>query len=154
MYTERIPDGVQPLLNCFIKDLPAGELERILQELVLSLVSVHDVGKRPEAVYHAFVLGLLAGLRDVYDIRSNAESGYGRGDIIMIPKNVSYPLGFVIEFKAAEEGADTERVFREAFAQIERQDYAAVLRHAGVRPVNTRQMAIVFCGKRLYVRQL
>jgi len=153
MYTERIPDGVQPLLNCFVKDLPAEELERILQELVLSLVSIHDVGKRPEAVYHAFVLGLLAGLRDVYDIRSNAESGYGRGDIIMIPKKDAYPLGFVIEFKAAAEGADTERVFREAFSQIERQDYSAVLRHAGVRSENTRQMAVVFCGKRLHVRQ-
>jgi hypothetical protein len=53
----------------------------------------------PEAVFHAFVLGLLANLRSVYDIRSQAESGLGRADIIMITKTSRYPAGYLIEFK-------------------------------------------------------
>lgn len=153
IYTERIPDGVQPLLNCFINDRPAEDFERALQDLVVSLVSSHDAARRPEAVYHAFVLGLLAGLRGVYDIRSNAESGYGRGDIVMCPKTARYPLGYVIEFKAVGEGADIERVFAGAFAQIAEQDYASALRSAGVCDEQIRRLAMVFAGKRLHVRR-
>lgn len=153
IFTERIPDGVQPFLDCFVEDRPAEDIERVLQELVALLVSMHDTARRPEAVYHAFVLGLLAGLRGVYDIRSNAESGYGRGDIVMCPKTDRYPLGYVIEFKAVSDFTRPARAIEEAFAQIEVKDYATVLRANGVREDRIRKLVVVFAGKRLHIRR-
>ncbi len=153
IYTEFNADGVRPLLDCFIEDRPAADFERVLQELALSLVSHHDVARQAEAVFHAFVLGLLAGLRSVYEIRSNAESGYGRADIVMRPKTDRYPLAYVIEFKSVAESADAESALAAALAQIETRDYAAPLRAAGVRDEHLRKLAVVLAGKRIHVRR-
>jgi len=87
---------------------PITRLEEILQNLTLSLVSYHDLARLPEAVFHAFIFGLLANLRSVYDIRSNKESGYGRADIIMIPKGTRYPVAYVFEFKSIPKEEDNE----------------------------------------------
>ena len=152
-YFDPISDGVQPLLTCFTEDRPAEDLECALQDLVLSLVSHHDVARRPEAVFHAFVLGLLANLRSAYEIRSNVESGYGRADIIMRPKTDRYPLAFVIEFKSVEESADAEAALSEGLQQIEERHYPAQLRSAGVAEENIRRFAIVLCGKKIQVQR-
>mgnify|MGYP006279869453 CR=1 FL=1 len=153
IYADALPDGVKSLLNCFTKDRAAEDFEHVLQELVLSLVSHHDVARRPEAVFHAFVLGLLANLRRVYEIQSNAECGYGRADIIMRPKTERYPLGYVIEFKSVDEGADLETALDDALRQIDARDYPARLRSAGVAPENIRRLAVVLCGEKLRVRR-
>ena len=146
-------DGIKPLVRCFTEDRPARELEDVLQELVLSLVSHHDVARRPEAVFHAFVLGLLANLRDVYHVQSNVESGYGRADIIMRPKTDRYPLGFIIEFKSIEDSADVEAALTEGLDQIDDRDYPGRLRAAGVAEENIRKLSVVLCGKTLRVRR-
>ena len=151
VYGRAISDGIKPLMDCFIDDLPAGQLQNVLQELVLSLVSYHDTARQPEAVFHAFVLGLLANLREVYDVQSNAESGYGRADILMRPTTDRYPLGFVIEFKSIEEDADADAALEEAMNQIDERGYAAKLRDAGVAEEDIRKYAVVLCGKDLRV---
>ncbi len=151
IYTEFNVDGVRPLLDCFVEDRPAADFERVLQEL--ALVSQHDVARRAEAVFHAFVLGLLANLRSVYEIRSNAESGYGRADIVMRPKTDRYPLAYVIEFKSMAESADAESALAAALEQIDSCDYLAPLRAAGVRDEHLRKLAIVLAGKRIHVRR-
>lgn len=47
----------------------------------------HPSGKsQPERFYHGFVLGLLVELRDCYEVKSNRESGYGRYDVMLIPR--------------------------------------------------------------------
>ena len=47
----------------------------------------HPSGKsQPERFYHGFVLGLLVELRDRYEVKSNRESGYGRYDVMLIPR--------------------------------------------------------------------
>lgn len=153
IYTEFTADGIRALLDCFVEDRPAAEFERVLQELTLSLVSHHDTARQGEAVFHAFVLGLLAGLRSVYDIQSNAESGYGRADIVMRPKTARYPLAYVIEFKSVAGSADAESALAAALGQIGRRDYPARLRAAGVRDEHLRRLAVVLAGKRVHVRR-
>ena len=134
-------------LNAFLKPDPPDRLEPSLSNLVLALLSHHDPAHFPEAVYHAFVLGLLANLRSIYDIRSEAETGYGRADILMIPKTPDYPLGYVIEFKALDAEADIDAAVAAAFEQIEAKAYAARLLEAGVASENIRKLAIVVRGK-------
>ena len=128
------------------------QFERLLGKLITGIFSYHDAARFPEAAYHAFVLGLLANLRAVYEVRSNAESGYGRADIILRPRTDEYPLGYVIEFKSVGAGAAPEEELEGAFQQIDERDYTAQLREAGVTEQNIRRMAVVVAGQRLAVR--
>jgi hypothetical protein len=138
-------------LDCFLYPERLPDLEAVLQELVLDLVSHHDTGRYPEAVYHAFVLGLLANLRGLYEIRSEPESGYGRADILMIPRTGEFPTGYVIEFKSLKPGEDLEAAVAAALAQIETKAYGARLREAGTAPENIRALAVVVRGKEVRV---
>ena len=53
--------------------------EGLFKDFVINNLSYFDVlGKEPERVYHAFVLGMLVSLLDTYKVKSNKESGYGR----------------------------------------------------------------------------
>ncbi len=69
--------------------------------------SYFDVGREdagnqePERFYHGFVLGLIADQTDIYEIRSNRESGFGRYDVMMVPKErekTKIPA-IILEFK-------------------------------------------------------
>jgi hypothetical protein len=91
------------IFNDFLKNLLHGNMdafERHLEKIMLQTVSVHDLGsKLPEKFYHGFMLGLISGIdQKHYQISSNRESGYGRFDIIIIPKD-SKKLGIIIEVK-------------------------------------------------------
>ncbi len=89
-------DGSDGSYNAFQRALLSGDVRRMneyLQEVALSTVSVFDSGrgpsgKAPERFWHGLVLGLSIDLRDRYVIRSNRESGYGRYDVMMIPKMI------------------------------------------------------------------
>ncbi|HOW04685.1 PD-(D/E)XK nuclease domain-containing protein, partial [Methanospirillum hungatei] len=124
-----------------------------LQNLTVSLVSFYDLARLPEAVFHAFVLGLLANLRSIYDIRSNAESGLGRADILMIPKTAGYPIGYVIEFKSIYPDDDMEKSAQEALTQIRERKYDASVLSGGTEPDNIRYLAIVLQGKNVMVKE-
>ena len=41
----------------------------------------------PERFYHGFVLGLMADQADICETRSNRESGFGRYDVMLIPRD-------------------------------------------------------------------
>ena len=125
-----------------------GEL---LQEMVLALLSYHDTaGKEPERVYHAFVLGLLTNLNDRYLIRSNLESGYGRYDVLMIPRNPGVP-GFVFEFKKFNPKKDknAEDAMQNALQQILDRQYATELREHQVKEI--WGIGVVISGKQVWV---
>ena len=63
------------------------------------MFSYMDVGENTaENFYHAFVLGMLVGLKDTYYVNSNRESGYGRYDIMLEPKDKTQNA-FIMEFK-------------------------------------------------------
>jgi len=142
-----VQDWLQSLLHC---DWP--RFEALLQELVDNLFSCHDTGKFPEAVFHAFTLGLLANLRGIYEIHSNPETGYGRADILLRPRSECFPLGFVIEFKSLPAERNLEQAVSDALAQIEVKQYARRLLEAGVPAEQIRQLAVVVSGRRVKVR--
>lgn len=145
--------GIAGFLSVFLENKTAEILEHTLQNLTVSLVSIYDLAKLPEAVFHAFVLGLLANLRSVYDIRSQAESGLGRADIIMIPKTSRYPAGYVIEFKSIKPDEDIEGMAQESLLQIEEKQYDAPVKSAGMSPDTVRRLAVILQGKRVIVRE-
>jgi hypothetical protein len=76
-----------------LKSLVSGDIKtfsKIFKELVLNSISYfHISGRESEKVYHSFVLGMLVGLSDDYEVRSNRESGYGRYDVMVIPRDLS-----------------------------------------------------------------
>ena len=78
-------------LNTILKDLVTlnlKEFEKKFQVLVRQMFSFMDVGENTaENFYHAFVLGMLVGLKDNYYVKSNRESGFGRYDIMLEPKD-------------------------------------------------------------------
>ena len=141
----------QQLLQSLM-DEDYAEFERLLGRLIRGLFSYHDAARFPEAAYHAFVLGLLANLRAIYEVRSNAESGYGRADILLLPRTEDYPLGYVIEFKSVPIDQDPEEAVDGDLQQIENLSYTAQIQEAGVAEEDIRHVAIVVAGKRLCVR--
>lgn len=142
--------GLDSLLNCFLGKRPILQIGPVLQDLTRDLVSMYDLAKLPEAVFHAFVLGLLANLRTVYEIRSNAEAGFGRADILMIPKTRDYPIAYVIEFKTTDGQQNTE-IVSDALEQIRKKEYEAALSNAGVPDERTVRLAIILQGKEVRV---
>ncbi|MFT3763966.1 MAG: AAA family ATPase [Minicystis sp.] len=128
----------------------AESLEEQLQAFTTNLLSYHDTRLRPEQVYQAFVIGLLATLEPDYMVRSNRESGTGRPDVVIRPRVAGKP-GVVLELKVAKPGKKTpKKALAEGLAQIRAHDYGAELRAAGASPV--RAFAVAFDGKRVSVK--
>lgn len=138
--------------HLLLKSLTRGDIDtfsQIFQEFLASSVSVFDTGgDEPEKTYHAFVLGMLIGLRDTYEVKSNRESGYGRYDVMLIPKNPK-DLGLVLEFKKVGpyEQTDLEGAVASALKQIEDKNYAQELRDRGISRILL--LALAFQGKRV-----
>lgn len=138
-----------------LNSLVTGDIEifsQIFQEFLLSAVSVFDTGaEEPEKIYHAFILGMLIGLKDKYEVRSNRESGYGRYDVVLIPKNPS-DLGVIMEFKKIGkfEKSDLETAVQSALKQIEDKRYAQELIDRGVKRILS--IGFAFEGKQVLIR--
>lgn len=113
----------------------------------------HPSGKsQPERFYHGFVLGLLVDLRDRYSIQSNGESGYGRYDIMMVPKEEKDPA-IVIEFKVQdpEEEEKLEDTVQAALRQIADRKYDAKLLSMGISEKRIRHYGFAFAGKKVLI---
>ena len=123
------------------------DFERKFKKLVVEMFSFFDVGENTaENFYHAFVLGMLVGLKDKYFVKSNRESGYGRYDIMLEPKDKN-GNSFIMEFKIAEdmEEESLEKLIEEAKKQIEEKKYEQELKERGFK--NTTKMIFAFKGK-------
>ncbi len=140
---------VEVLLDALLEaDMP--RFQERLANLVAATLSYYDTGgKDQERVYHMFVLGLLVHLSGRYTIRSNRESGFGRYDLMLLPKNPA-DRGTVIEFKAAPDGSQLASCLEVALSQMERRKYAQELQLAGVTRYS--EIAVAFCGKQVAVR--
>ena len=104
--------------------------------------SYYDINiKHGENFYHAFVMGLLYSGSHNFTIKSNRESGYGRYDLILKPKNKDIKYAYIIEFKAIENG-NFEETVEKAFKQIEEKNYVAE-----VKDYDVTKIVIVFKGK-------
>ena len=136
--------------------LITGEIEifsGIFKDFVINNLSYFDItGKEPEKVYHAFVLGMLISLSEKYEVKSNKESGYGRYDVMLIPKDTS-KIGIVMEFKKIDDFSKTtiEEATTAALKQIEEKKYSQELIHRGIK--NIIKLAIVFKGKEVKITQ-
>ncbi|MFC2141280.1 AAA family ATPase, partial [Acidobacteriota bacterium] len=128
--------------------------EKMLRKVVAAVFSYHDFGGEPEKVYHALVAGLLIWLSDTHEIKSNRESGYGRYDIMIIPRDPDlYRVGCVMEFKTVDKEDDetVETAAASALAQIEEKKYQTELKERGIE--NIKKLAVVFSGKDVYVKE-
>ena len=137
-------------LKSILKDLVTlnlDEFERKFRVLVKEMFSYMDVGENTaENFYHAFVLGMLVGLKDTYYVNSNRESGYGRYDIMLEPKDKN-GNSFIMEFKVLDdmEEKTIEDTIKNAKKQIEEKGYETNLREKGYR--NITKMVYAFKGK-------
>ena len=87
----------------------------------------HPSGKRQQERFcHGFVLGLLAELREQYVLKSNRESGYGRYDVMLIPRDFT-EQAYVLEFKVhdPEEEESLQETVQAALMQIQEKQYDA-----------------------------
>ena len=137
-------------LNTILKDLVTLKLDEFEQKfkvLVRQMFSFMDVGENTaENFYHAFVLGMLVGLKDSYYVNSNRESGYGRYDIMLEPKDKN-GNSFIMEFKVyrEEKEKDINDTIESAKKQIEERKYEENLQEKGF--TNITKMVFAFRGK-------
>ena len=147
--------------NAFIKAMLCGnikEMNAYMNEVALATFSSFDTGShpsgrtQPERFYHGFVLGLLVELRDQYEVRSNRESGYGRYDVMLIPRQKNQ-LAFVLEFKVydAQEELKLEDTVQSALVQIEEKHYDTELIERGISKSKIRHYGFAFEGKKVLI---
>jgi len=125
--------------------------QRLLNDFVVNTLSYYDTsGRDPEKVYQAFLLGMLVS-SGAYEVSSNRESGLGRYDILMRPRNIQ-KRGIIMELKLYDPMFDksVDDVLDSALRQIEDKQYAATLHAAGVNDI--LKMGITFDGKRVYIK--
>ncbi|MEG0613601.1 MAG: AAA family ATPase [Clostridium sp.] len=142
--------------NNMLKALVLGEVqlfEEYFSDYVLKSFSYFDIsGENPERVYHAFILGMLVSLNDTYEVISNRESGLGRYDVSLIPKDITKP-GLIMEFKSIRiNSKDTlENAMDKAITQVNKKLYDTELKSRGVN--NIIKLALVFKGKEVLIKQ-
>lgn len=148
--------------SSFVKALMQGDLEAMnyyMNKVSLATFSHFDVGGEtseslePERFYHGFVLGLMAERAECYQIRSNRESGFGRYDVMMIPKNREKYPAIIIEFKVCSRAKKEtlEDAVQEALKQIKDKKYDAELVALGVPQERIRHYGFAFAGKNVLI---
>ena len=125
------------------------EYEERLQEILLTSVSYNDTKKGNEAFYHGLIMGMGLYLEGEYITKSNIESGLGRYDFLIEPKNKS-KRAFIMEFKSTDNIEKLEEVSKEALRQIEDKKYDVSLKQNGIKDIT--YMGIAFCGKEIKIK--
>ena len=147
--------------NAFLQALLSRDLENMndyMNDISDELFSSFDTGKnpsgktQPERFYHGFVLGLMVELRDRYYISSNKESGFGRYDIMLEPRDKNMDA-FIIEFKVVHtrRGETLEEAVKAALEQIEQKKYEMVLRDRGISSERIWKYGFAFSGKNVMI---
>jgi hypothetical protein len=149
----------------FLSYLLKGNVEKFTEnfgQVLSQTISVHDMAHNPEAFYHGFMLGLVAGLDSrQYEVKSNRESGLGRYDIVIIPKDIS-KTAIIFEIKSIAPPKILKRKLPEfldttltkeaqnALEQINRNKYMLELIQRGL--ANIIKIGLAFSGKEFRVK--
>ena len=124
------------------------DYEETLQDILLKSVSYNDTKKGNEAFYHGFILGMSLYLEGEYIVKSNIESGLGRYDVSIEPKNKN-KRGYILEFKATDNIDKLEEISKEALKQIGEGKYSSTLKQTDTKEI--LYLGIAFCGKQIKV---
>ena len=125
-----------------LKNLKFDIFQKYLQNILLKSTSFMDT--KNEDFYHGLVLGMMFYLDNHYYVKSNEESGLGRYDVVIEPKNKNN-RGFILEFKVVKNEDNLEKVSEEAIEQIMEKKYDVGLKDRGVKDVTF--VGVAFCGK-------
>ena len=146
--------------NEFIRALLMGDVDAMneyMNRVARGTFSYFDTTKdaehtEPEKFYHGFVLGLMVDLSDRYRLTSNRESGFGRYDVMLIPRREGID-GIIMEFKVfnPRREKDLEETAQNALNQIREKDYARELIENGVPEERIRAYGFAFRGKEVLI---
>ena len=125
------------------------KLQKAISEYMDKSISFYDAGA--EGFYHGLTLGLIALLDNQYKIKSNRESGDGRYDISLLPREKKYP-GIIMElkWKSGLEADALEELSMEALSQIDEKRYDLELKEDGIDKVI--KLGIAFSGKKVVIK--
>lgn len=145
----------------FKEALLIGDLDymnQFMNDVSEEMFSSFDVGRKPsektypERFYHGFVLGLIVDLAGRYYIRSNRQSGFGRYDVMMEPKNC-IDDAIIMEFKVFDSKKDItlERAVENALEQIDKMKYDRELISRGISKDRIRHYGFAFDGQKVLI---
>ena len=131
-----------------LKENNIERFEILLQQMVLNSLSYHDTDKE-EKFYHILLLGMIQSLDEEYHIHSNQESGLGRYDIELEPRNKN-KRGYILELKVASSEEQLKERAEEGLAQISEKKYDSVLKERGIKEIT--YIGIAFHGKKVCIK--
>ena len=125
------------------------KLQKAIAEYMDKSISFYDAGA--EGFYHGLVLGLIALMDNQYMIKSNRESGDGRYDISLFPREGRYP-GIIMELKWKKDlkADELSGLADEALAQIDEKRYDVEMKEDGIQDI--LKFGVAFSGKKVCVK--